>query len=119
MVYSQSDIGPVFGALADPTRRSILEVLRTGERPISELARPFDMTLPAVSKHVHVLERAGLVDVRRSGRVRLCRLRAEALRAGLDWIAGFAAFWQAELDQVERYLSGGSGGSGPTSLDEE
>ena len=105
MVYSDSEISLLFAAVADPTRRSILEALRAGERAIGELAEPFDMTLPAVSKHVHVLERAGLLDVRRAGRVRVCRLRAGSLRAGQAWIARFEEFWTAELDQVDRYLS--------------
>lgn len=113
MVYYKSDVSAVFGAVADPTRRSILETLRSGERPIGELAEPFDMTLPAVSKHIRVLERAGLVDVRRAGRVRLCRLRADRLRAGQAWMTRFADFWQAELDQMERYLAGGDASPAP------
>jgi DNA-binding transcriptional ArsR family regulator len=105
MVYYTSEVDQVFAAVSDPTRRRILERLRHGERGISDLAAPFDMTLPAVSKHIRVLERAGLVAIRRSGRVRLCSLRAGGLRAGQAWIARFSDFWRAELDQVDRYLA--------------
>ncbi|MGD8319839.1 MAG: metalloregulator ArsR/SmtB family transcription factor [Gemmatimonadota bacterium] len=104
MVKYRPDIDSVFSAVADPTRRHILERLRTGEHAISDLAEPFDMTLPAVSKHIHVLERAGLVAIRRSGRIRLCSLRTDGLRAAQAWITRFREFWLAELSQVERYL---------------
>lgn len=105
MVYYRSQVDRVFAAVADPTRRAILERLRGGERAISDLAVPFDMSLPAVSKHIRVLERAGLVGIHRKGRVRLCSLRAEGLQAGQEWIARFRDFWSAELDQMERYLA--------------
>jgi len=96
----------LFSALANPTRRSILERLREGPRAIGELAEPFDMSLVAVSKHVHTLEEAGLLEIRRRGRSRICTLRPGPLRRPLRWIAGFARFWEAELDQVERWLAG-------------
>lgn len=119
MVYQTPDIGTVFKALGHPARRSILDRLRGGERPIGELAAPFEMSLPAVSKHIHVLESAGLLEVRREGRMRLCRLVPEPLRAGEEWISRFRKFWESELDQVERYLSSGEdsgrGTEGPES----
>lgn len=96
----------LFSAMAHPTRRDILDRLRSGERAISELAEPYDMTLPAVSKHIRVLEDAGLIRIRREGRVRVCRLKAEPLLGCQEWIARFAAFWRVELGQVERYLAG-------------
>lgn len=103
----------LFSAMAHPTRRDILDRLRSGDRAISELAEPYDMTLPAVSKHIRVLEDAGLIRIRREGRVRVCRLEAEPLLGCREWIARFAAFWRVELDQLERYLAdGGTGSSG-------
>jgi len=95
---------PFFSALANPTRRALLEDLRHGPRSISDLAEPFDMSLVGVSKHVHVLEDAGLVRIRRQGRRRICRLEPEPFREGLPWLAGFASFWTDELDQIERWL---------------
>lgn len=109
MVYYDTNVDRVFAAVADPTRRKILERLRDGERAISDLAAPFDMSLPAVSKHIRVLERAGLVGIHREGRVRLCSLRAQGLQAGRAWIERFRDFWTAELAQVERYLAGRQG----------
>ena len=94
----------LFSALANGTRRSMLDRLRSGPRTISDLAGPFDMSLVAVSKHVHVLEDAGLVRIRREGRSRLCHLDPEPFRDGLRWMARFASFWQDELDQIERFL---------------
>jgi DNA-binding transcriptional ArsR family regulator len=106
MVYSQhATLDATFGALADPTRRAIMVNLAQGERSISELASQFDMTLPGVSKHVRVLERAGLADVRRDGRVRRCRLVAAPLRDAEAWIMKYRAFWEAQLDQFAAFLA--------------
>ena len=102
MVHHSPDLGTVFKALGHPARRSILDRLRGGERPIGELAALFEMSLPVVSKHIRVLESAGLLEVRLEGRVRLCRLVPEPLRAGEEWISRFRMFWESELDQVER-----------------
>lgn len=99
-----SDDPAVFPALANPTRRSILERLQSGPRGISDLAEPFDMSLVAVSKHVHALEDAGLVRIHREGRRRVCHLDPRPLLPALRWLAGIASFWTDELDQIERYL---------------
>jgi DNA-binding transcriptional ArsR family regulator len=104
MVYQSSSLDLTFQALADPTRREILARLAQGERSISELASRFDMTLPAVSKHVRVLERAGLATVRREGRVRRTRLTATPMREATRWIEHYRRFWESQLDQLANYL---------------
>lgn len=103
MVY-QSSLDLTFAALSDPTRREILARLAGGERSISELASRFDMTLPAVSKHVRVLERAGLATVRRDGRTRRTRLVAAPMREAGEWIDFYKRFWEHQLDQLAAYL---------------
>jgi DNA-binding transcriptional ArsR family regulator len=95
----------VFGALADRTRRRLLAQLTTAPASISELARPHDMSLPAVSKHVRVLERAGLIRREIDGRVHRCALDAAAMRAADDWIARYRAFWEHTLDSLADYVS--------------
>jgi DNA-binding transcriptional ArsR family regulator len=108
MVYSQPSgdraLDRTFAALADPTRRAILARLATGDAAISDLAHPFAMSLPAVSKHLRVLERAGLATIRRDGRVRRCRLTADPLRGAARWVERYRRFWDAQLDQLARYL---------------
>src|SRR5262245_65703109 len=94
-----------FGALADPTRRAILA--RLAESPdvsVSELARPFAISLPAVSRHLRVLEGAGLLSRTREGRVHHCRLDARAMRPAADWIAHYRKFWEERLEALGRYL---------------
>lgn len=118
MVKYATDPSGLFTALANPTRCAIMEMLKAGERPIGEVAEPFDMSLVGVSKHVHVLEDAGLVDIRREGRVRICRLNATPLRTAREWIEQFRSFWQAELDQIERYLDGEGEATGGVAHDE-
>lgn len=103
--HGAEQLDTVFGALADPTRRAILASLTEGEASVSELARPHSMSLPAVLKHLRVLERAGLVTQRKSGRVRHCRLAAEPLRDATDWLAQYRRFWEARLDALDRYLA--------------
>ncbi|MBX7165235.1 MAG: metalloregulator ArsR/SmtB family transcription factor [Pirellulales bacterium] len=93
-----------FQALADPTRRAILVRLGRGESSVTDLARPFRMSLPAVSKHLRVLERAGLVARRREGRVHHLRLRPEALRDAESWIAEQRQFWESRLDALDKFL---------------
>ncbi len=103
-VTADDPLSNVFAALADPTRRSILDRLAQGERSVTELAQPFDMTLPAVSKHLKVLERAGLVERSRSAQWRPCRLRAVPLRDASDWLAEYRRFWEQSFDRLDEYL---------------
>ncbi len=91
-------------ALADPTRRAILARLALGETAVTDLAAPFDMTLPAVSKHLKVLERAGLIARGRDAQWRPCRLHAEPLKEVADWVEHYRVFWEQSLDRLEDYL---------------
>jgi DNA-binding transcriptional ArsR family regulator len=93
-----------FAALADPTRRAILARLALGETSVSELAQPFDMSLPAVSKHLKVLERAGLIARGREAQWRPCRLEATALREVDDWLEDYRRLWEERFDRLEDYL---------------
>ena len=94
----------MFGALADPTRRAVLERLGEGEASIGELAQPFDMALPSLMKHVRVLEAVGLVASQKSGRVRTCRLKPAAMADAEIWLAEQRAVWEARLDRLEAYV---------------
>jgi DNA-binding transcriptional ArsR family regulator len=94
-----------FAALADPTRRAILARLATsGEATVNELAEPFDMTLPAVSKHLKVLERAGLISRGRVAQSRPCRLEAAPLREVADWVEHYRRFWEQSFESLDDYL---------------
>ncbi len=93
-----------FAALADPTRRAIVERLSRGEATVSELATPFDMSLPAVLKHLGVLEEAGLMRSRKVGRVKHCRLEADALAPVATWVEARTAAWSQRLDALARHL---------------
>jgi DNA-binding transcriptional ArsR family regulator len=93
-----------FGALADPTRRAILARLAEGEASVTELAQPFDMSLPAVSKHLKVLEHAGLVSRGRERQWRPARLRAVPLREVAEWTDGYRRFWDERYDRLDGYL---------------
>jgi len=93
-----------FGALADPTRRAILARLATGEASVTELAEPFEMTLPAVSKHLKVLERAGLIARGREQQWRPARLEAGPLKEVADWAEGYRRFWEESYDRLDEYL---------------
>lgn len=93
-----------FAALADPTRRAILARLALGEAPVGELARPFAMSGPAVTKHLKVLERAGLISRGRAAQQRPARLEAAALKAASDWLAEYRRFWDAKFDDLDAYL---------------
>lgn len=97
-------LSTTFAALADPTRRAILRELAGGERSVKELAAPFDMTLPAVSKHLKVLQRAGLIEQTRQAQFRPCRLIAEPLREADDWIEQYRRFWEQSFDRLDEYL---------------
>lgn len=93
-----------FAALADPTRRAILERLVTGESSVTELARPFEMTLPAVSKHLKVLQRAGLIERGRNAQWRPCRLKAGPLKEVDDYVETYRRFWEERFDRLDDYL---------------
>jgi DNA-binding transcriptional ArsR family regulator len=98
-------LSTTFAALADPTRRAILARLATGERSVSELAEPFNMTLPAVSKHLRVLERAGLIARRREAQWHHCRLVPAPIKAVNDWTERYRQIWEARLDRLDSYLT--------------
>ena len=93
-----------FGALADPTRRAILSRLASGTATVTELAEPFDMTLPAVSKHLRVLERAGLIARGREAQWRPARLEARPLKEVSDWVEEYRRFWEESYDRLDEYL---------------
>jgi DNA-binding transcriptional ArsR family regulator len=105
MVKRSQGLDETFAALADPTRREILVTLAEGDRSVSDLAAPFKISLPAISKHLSVLERAGLITREREGRVRRCHLEREPLSDALQWIAEYGRFWEESLDSLERLLS--------------
>ena len=94
----------IFQAIADPTRRALLDQLRNGEQPVKQLAEPFNMTLPAISQHLQILCEAGLVQVRKAGRQRLYRLNPEPLKEVSDWVNHYDQFWQEKLDALGNYL---------------
>jgi DNA-binding transcriptional ArsR family regulator len=106
MVNYHSRLDATFRALADPTRRAILAALRRGQRPVSVLAAPHRMSLPAVMKHLRVLEQAGLVRQKKRGRVRHCHLSAKPLRQAEEWLSKYRMFWGQQLDSLDRYLTG-------------
>jgi DNA-binding transcriptional ArsR family regulator len=94
----------VFGALADPTRRAILARLASGEATVTELAAPFAMSLPAVSKHLKVLERAGLISRARNAQWRPCRLEAAPLADVAEWVQTYRQFWEGSFDRLDHHL---------------
>jgi DNA-binding transcriptional ArsR family regulator len=97
-------LSATFGALADPTRRAILARLATGETGVTELAAPFAISLPAVSKHLKVLERAGLIARGRAAQRRPCRLEAARLKEVAEWIERYRKFWEQSFDRLDEYL---------------
>jgi DNA-binding transcriptional ArsR family regulator len=97
-------LSATFAALADPTRRAILARLSRGEATVTELAEPFDMSMPAISKHLKVLERAGLIERGREAQWRPCRLQAEPLRQVEDWVEQYRAHWEQRFDRLDAYL---------------
>jgi len=101
---SQDRLSATFSALADPTRRAILARLALGETSVTELAEPFDMSLPAVSKHLKVLEHAGLIARGRAAQWRPCRLEAAPLREIADWVEHYRRFWEQSFDRLDDYL---------------
>ncbi|ASN81400.1 ArsR/SmtB family transcription factor [Deinococcus ficus] len=101
---SSDPLSRTFAALADPTRRALLARLAQGDATVKDLAEPFDMTLAAVSKHLRVLEQAGLVERGREAQYRPARLNARPLAAAADWTLAYARFWQGSLDTLDTYL---------------
>lgn len=106
-----TDLDGVFRALADPTRRAIIGALSTGPKTVGELSRPFDISLPAVSKHLKVLERARLVSRQIRGREHHCRLNPESLAPAHDWLSFYSGFWAERLDALDALLNDQGGGS--------
>jgi DNA-binding transcriptional ArsR family regulator len=104
MVTNNHQLDLTFGALADPIRRAILARLIDGSATVGELARPFDVSRPAVSKHLRVLERAGLVNRARDGRVSRCGLDASPMRDAAAWVERYRKYWERQLDSLSRYL---------------
>jgi DNA-binding transcriptional ArsR family regulator len=97
-------LSTTFAALADPTRRAILARLALGETSVLKLAQPFNMSLPAVSKHLKVLERAGLITRTRDAQMRPCRIEARALKEADDWLEEYRRLWEERLDRLDDYL---------------
>jgi DNA-binding transcriptional ArsR family regulator len=104
MQAANDKLSVVFSALADPTRRAILSRLSKGEASVSELARPFDVTLPAITKHLKVLERARLIKRSRDAQWRPCTLEAQPLKNASDWMEQYRKFWDESFDRLDQYL---------------
>ncbi|MDA0961975.1 MAG: metalloregulator ArsR/SmtB family transcription factor [Proteobacteria bacterium] len=101
-----TDLDAVFAALADPTRRRILSMLLEDDMAVTDVAEPFEMSLAAISKHLAILTRAGLISQDKRGRVKWCRLEPDAMRAATVWIQGFGLFEPVDFDAFERFLEG-------------
>ena len=101
---SESDLNAIFGALANPTRRELVEQLAGGPESVGDLAEPHDMSLAAVSKHLQVLEDAGLISVEKDGRVRRCHLDAAPLSDAFGWLTRYRVFWEDRFDALEDHL---------------
>jgi DNA-binding transcriptional ArsR family regulator len=104
-MISAHRLDTTFAALADPTRRAILARLARGETSVNDLARPFRMSLPAVSKHLKVLERGGLIARARRAQSRPCRLKPQPLKEAVDWLEHYRRFWEQSFDRLEVYLN--------------
>lgn len=105
MLNKSAPLDRMFQALADPARRAMVERLARGPASVSDLAKPFDMTLPAVIQHLQVLESSGLIRTEKIGRVRTCRVEPKALRSIEQWVAGRRALWERCFDRLDRYLA--------------
>jgi len=103
-VQASDRLSATFAALADPTRRAILARLALGEASVTELAEPFDMSMPAISKHLKVMESAGLITRGREAQWRPCRIKPDALKSAADWIEKYRRFWEESLDRLDEYL---------------
>lgn len=104
MRLAENQLDRIYFALSNPTRRAIIGQLAAGPDTVGRLAEPFDMSAPAITKHLHVLEQAGLVSRQVLGRQHHCRLNPEALETAQDWISHYREFWQSRLDELERML---------------
>ena len=102
--YLPDALDAVFAALSDPTRRAITVRLTKGQASVSELAKPFDLTLPGVMKHLAVLEQASVIDHWKDGRVRYCRLTPQSLESAAAWIERYTTFWHAQFDALDTFL---------------
>src|SRR5689334_25320094 len=102
---AKANLDDIFGALADPTRRAIVMRLAGGEATVNELAAPFDISLPAISRHLKVLESAGLIARGRSGQLRPCRIEAGPLKEIADWVERYRGIWDQSFDRLDIYLS--------------
>lgn len=100
-----AELDSIFHALSNGTRRTILSRLRNGEARLSDLAEPFDMSLAAASKHIRVLQDAGLLEIEKRGRERFCKLDAAKLKAAETWISDYRMFWEVSMDDLARYLA--------------
>jgi len=115
MMTASARIDRIFSALADPTRRAIIQRLASGEATVTELARPFAISLPAISRHLRVLEGAALVRQERDGQFRRCRLDAEGLHAAAEWLDFYRHFWGESLDRLDEHLKSSSAPRGAKS----
>ena len=113
MVNNEIEIDRTFSALGDPTRRAIVQRLAMGEATVTEIAQPFSMSLPAVSKHLRILEHAGLLIRLKEGRMHRCQLSVEPLREAQQWIEKYTEFWNTQLDSLGQYLQQASSGLHP------
>jgi len=105
MVNEEERLDLVFGALSDATRRAMLARLGRGQATVSELAAPFEMSMPAITKHLNVLERAGLISRRRDGRMKICTVNPDAAENAREWIEQQSKFWNGSLDRLEKLLA--------------
>jgi DNA-binding transcriptional ArsR family regulator len=105
MVKYNRELDATFQALADPTRRAIISTLSRGHASVSQLARPHRMSLPAIMKHLVVLQKAGIVAQKKVGRTRQCRLAAASLKKAEAWISQYRTFWETQFDSLDRYLA--------------
>ncbi len=104
MKQAESRLTLTFMALSDPTRRAILARLASGETTVQELSKPFNISAPAITKHLKVLEKAGLISRGREAQWRPCRIEAEALKEAANWIGDYRKFWEASFDRLDTYL---------------
>jgi len=104
MVKYSTSLDAIFSALSDPTRRTILTNLQRGQASVTELARPHDISMPAILKHLNVLEHAGLIEQKKTGRVRMCRLTVAPMQQAADWLSLYRVFWENQLDNLGRFL---------------